>query len=97
MIIPKKVIINPLTSTVKGETLPVGRGRSLVRSIIASMSLSMYIFRAVVPDTARKSERIKNKKSNQLKRIEDSTAVIRYENAAVYTRSMVCLALISSP
>jgi hypothetical protein len=61
------------------------------------MSLSIYIFKAVVPDTARKRERIKNTKSNQLKRREVSTMVIRYENTAVYIKSIVCLALISSP
>jgi hypothetical protein len=92
-----KVKIIPLINTVRGESFPVGRGRPFVRSIIASISLSIYIFNAVVPETARNSERINNKKSNQLKRTDDSTAVIKYENTAVYIRSMVCLAFISSP
>jgi hypothetical protein len=67
MKIPKNVKTIPLIRTVEAETRPLGKGRPLVRSIIASISLSKYMFNTVAPETARNNERSKNPKSNQLK------------------------------
>lgn len=73
----------PLIRTAKGETFPLGSGRSLVRAILASISLSMYIFNKVVPEIAKNKDSIKNRKLNQSKALVNSTSVIRYENIAV--------------
>jgi len=57
----------------------------------------MYIFKTVDPEIARNNDIKRNKKSIQLNAIDESTIVMKYENIPVYSKSIVCLALISSP
>jgi hypothetical protein len=55
------------------------------------------MFNTVVPETARNNERSRNRNENQSKGLDNSTKDIRYEKIAVYNKSIVCFALISSP
>ena len=59
---PNDVNIIPCFKTVEEGILPEGTGLSFVRSIMASISRSMNIFRSVEPDIARNRPTFNHKK-----------------------------------
>ncbi len=94
--IPTPIVekIIPCQRTNAGDTLPDGNARSLVRSIMASISRSQYIFSIVEPETAK--NRLASKSSRIPKSNLSGYPDIRYANIPVNSSKKVCFPLINS-
>lgn len=83
----------PYRAHTRGLSLPEGTGRLIVLGIRMSMSRSSHMFRAVVPATARNTE--KNTFNNKERVVEKPTET-KKEIMHVIINSVVCFGFITS-